>query len=509
MKKILNSIFALSLIVFAITGCRDEKIYTLKLNKTAYAFPDRVVGGAANSITINVEVTEGNSWSVELVDPTNDWVRIGDKTAESIVISVEDNRGSQRQAKLIFKSGIAERTFSVYQLPYESDMARYRDLYEAFMGTAISPNGKYIGGYNIDYNDAGQSVYTPIIIDVETDEWHYLPEVPETQYSINGAVAITNDGVLYLSENGGKGNVAFDLQNNVFSLRAPTGFKFAPEVSQVSADGKVVVGYAVKLSVDGPDTPPYDKGYWPVVWDENKEPRALGRPDLTLKGNQAWAGCMVRGISPDGKFMYGSAWDEEDDVIGGLITWDENGNVSEYLGGVFVGTTDKVHGYKTVEFIDDKGPYLKNVLTGGLLVRADTYNISETGKWIACIFVSEEKSGPNEVAITYHPAFYNTETKETTVFDEMGGVGSTVTDEGIGVVAEPATGGGYVVDVNAKATISGCGEWVKKNFGISGVPGYIRYFCTGGKTIYGMQPIAGGAGTDYGTYYVTVPKVQE
>lgn len=508
---ILKSIFAFAATALAVTGCKqpDEEI-SLKLSMSAYTFPADVAEGMENSVTIGV--TADKAWTVELENKADSWVKIGDMTSNSVIISADNNDGGQREAILVFKCGFAERKFTVYQFPYEKNMARYRDL-EFIMDAQISPNGKYAGGYTIDYDESGQSVYTPILVNVETDERIFLGKIKMSQHHITNTDAVSNDGTLYFSDGANGGSFSVDLNDNIVEMPRPTAFNWQPNVSQVSADGTTIVGFGVKTSIDGSEDAPYEYGYWPIVWND-LEPQTLTRPDKTFRGMKAWAGVMARGVSNDGNVIYGTAWATEENVVGGMTYWKKNGNGwtdVEWVGGVYKGTTDPVYVLTPTEFDDKDGKYSLN-LVDGFVTTAQSYNISETGKWIAGEFISESKSG-NSIATVVYPGFFNTETGESTIFKDMPGCGAVaVTDEGLGFVVSGANSGvavssGYVVDVNNKVSLGTCLEWIKGKYDINVTTGYVRYMCADGNTAFCLRVEGGGpGGSSVPAFYVTTPK---
>lgn len=502
---IIKSIFACAAIALVAVGCTAPKgdVHSLKLSKNAYTFPYGVPEGEKNSVTINVTAT--TDWSVKLANETETWVKIGEPTGNTVTISVDNNDGAQREAEVIFTAGVAKRTFTVYQLPYEKNMARYRDL-SFFLSSAISPNGKYAGGYDLNYDEADASVYTPIIVDIENDKWHYLSEIHSSSHHITSVDAIDDNGTIFFGDWANGGSFAVDLEDNLFEAQRPEGFDWAPQVSQVSSDGSVWVGYCTKGSIDG-DTA--DSGYWPIRW-ENREPIALPRPATTFRGEKSWGGTMARGVSNDGKVMYGTQWANEDNVIGGMISWDKSGDVY-WIGGKIKGTDTEVYTLTETEFIGDDGAYKMNLVTG-FITTSEVYNISETGKWITGTYIIEKKAGDNAISRRYYPGFYNTETNESTIFDDMEGWGGlSVTDEGIGTITNGGSNGspattGYVVDVNNKVKLGTCQEWIAEKFGTNVTAGYIRYICGGGETIWGIRMVAGGpGGASFPNWYVTKP----
>ena len=86
--------------------------------------------------------------------------------------------------------------------------------------------------------------------------------------------------------------------------------------------------------------------------------------------------------------------------------------------------------------VDALGEEYQYNLCDGVMTWAGAGNASPSGRWLAGTFCTETLSEDRrEVYTSYCPAFFNTETKTTVIFDELGGFGgSAVTDDGIGFV---------------------------------------------------------------------------
>lgn len=75
----------------------------------------------------------------------------------------------------------------------------------------------------------------------------------------------------------------------------------------------------------------------------------------------------------------------------------------------------------------------------------------------------------DEVLQANYPAFFNTETKTTTVFDEYAGcVAMGVTDDGLGLIGIQGMGvnSGFIVDLASKTKVDDMLPWIRSEFGI-------------------------------------------
>ena len=109
---------------------------------------------------------------------------------------------------------------------------------------------------------------------------------------------------------------------------------------------------------------------------------------------------------------------------------------------------------------------------------------------------------------TYYPAYFNTETGQTTVLEDYEGYGGCgVTDEGFAFMA--AVGGmggsGPVVNLENGATVAYASleEYVQERFGIN-VPsgGQFKYMAADGSVLLASTVIAAPWGADIATWYV-------
>src|SRR5699024_849079 len=109
--------------------------------------------------------------------------------------------------------------------------------------------------------------------------------------------------------------------------------------------------------------------------------------------------------SADGTVMYGTSWENYDY---GMLWWDETGT-PDWVG-------SDVRKVTPIKREDPLGNLVDYNLVDGVICWANQTQISPDGKWIAGTFRTEEYNAEsNEVYQTNYPAFFNTETRTTTV----------------------------------------------------------------------------------------------
>ena len=80
--------------------------------------------------------------------------------------------------------------------------------------------------------------YSPTIVDTETDEVYEFGPFPESLYYLHQTMAITDQGLLFISDGYNGGQIAIDTSGEIFIPEAPAGYRFRPEIQATSADGK-------------------------------------------------------------------------------------------------------------------------------------------------------------------------------------------------------------------------------------------------------------------------------
>lgn len=518
--NIIKHIAAVSLGVLLMTGCQTTEEQSLKLSTVMVPFSYK---GGSEIVEVVMEGSDVKSWDVDYApeDKEKTWVTLGEKNSSSIVINVIANTEYlERRAKFVFKSGAITRELTVVQMPFEDNIARYRNL-GAFNDSGISPNGKYAAGFITDVDPiTDKYLFYPVIIDVEKDKWHTLDPIPESEFSLDYVGAVTNKGEVFYDADGE--GLMIDLAGNRQKLAPMSGFKFAPVIQQVSEDGNTWVGYTVKKSVDGEMTEDYSKfeyGYWPILY-KNGIATALERPSKSVKGDYNWGGALARGVSANGEVIYGGGYGGDQHGDHSEAMWWKNGKVA------YVGQSNdnsEIDGWKknVVEIKSAEGSWNDKPFTfhygNYVQCTSESYNASPSGKYIAFTYVEEEMSGDDVKIARTFPAFFNTENETVLVIRELLGYhATTVTDDGIGFVTRGggeggAASGGVVVDVNNKGAIieQSVDSWIKKNYDGLTIPGngsLILHYNPTSKIVYGISNGSNAMNMGESTGFYVAPK---
>ena len=91
------------------------------------------------------------------------------------------------------------------------------------------------------------------------------------------------------------------------------------------------------------------------------------------------------------------------------------------------------------------------------------------------------------------PAFFNTETGKTYIFDEYSGSARSATDDGIGFIVNSGGASGYVVDIESGTQLGTTEQWIYDNYGITVPAGYIQRLCPNGMVLgYSVMNVGPG-----------------
>ena len=481
MKKTLTAsvAFAISLLFFA-TSCTDkgqETFHYVNLSQVACSF----LGEGSSPLAVDVKASPAQ-WTAT---PGATWVKIERTDERTLTITVDDNdTGAERNTTVMIDAGQASQTITVTQLPKDSAFARFRKLDTFQMGAAMSPSGRYAGGFTASIAPDDSFLYTPTIVDLETGEWHEFGPYPESVHYLHQTMAITDQGLLFISDGANGGQIAIDLTGNIFIPEA-AGYTNKPEVSQTSSDGKYWVGY-IQAGM-----------FKPLLWTEGTVAE-LPMPALNYRNEEFWAGVLAHGISANGEIIYGTSW-ENDDC--GMLYWKNNGTTVEEPR--WVG--DDIRRLTPVIVEDWMGEYEYN-LVDGCICTAETTKVSPSGKWIATTYRKEEVGSDGFIAYVQRPAFYNTETETTTVVEDYGeATGMHVTDDGIAFIGIGTMfiTEGKVYDLNTGTDLGNMADWVAENYGIIIPGGVIEYISADGRYIFGTSVNALGSGFD--DWYIAPP----
>ena len=295
------------------------------------------------------------------------WVTISDVTATSLTVEVIDNdTEGTREAEITVTSGAAEAAIRIVQVAKDYVFPRYRCHPEFQYGTAMSPSGRYAGGFYWEYDDESNLNCYPVVIDVATGEWTELGPYPQTLFSLFSTSCISDYGDLVIATEN-DGNVMFRLDGSYEEFKTPAGFTSNPQISQVAADG-TWVGWCGK-----------DGTSYPVKWVDGVAVE-LPKPALNYR-DEPIGDVQARGISADGRIVYGTTWDNLDF---GMVYWDEAGEV-HYVG-------EDVRYCRPVERPDGHGGTFTYNLCDGMWTTATNTNVSPNGKYIAGTYRIESLS---------------------------------------------------------------------------------------------------------------------
>ena len=456
MKKL--SFFAAAVILLA--GCTQApKNEYVKLSDAACTFR------AADNLPQTVRVNASGSWTAE---SGASWLTV-EQQADALVLTVADNDTDyDRSTEILIASGRAEASISVSQLAADSNIARLRVLKTFSGGTVMSKSGRYVGGIISELQPDESYCYYPVIIDLQTDEWTKTGPFPSALYMLLRPYAISDQGLFFCFNAQDGSSPGIDLQGNVIMPKQVEGFKLNPHVQGISEDGRIWVGYN--------QTGDYDNNnlFHPVKWVDGV-PELLPMPETSLRGVPFINGCMARGCSADGSVIYGSSWDNLDF---GMLYW-KDGKV-DWAGSDVRRIHTEINRYGEEEICVD-----------AMRCMADLTQISPNGTWIAGTYRTEEYDKENdEVLQANYPAFFNTETKTTTVFDEYAGcVAMGVTDDGLGLIGIQGMGlnSVFIVDLASKTKVDDMLPWIRSEFGIIISEGAIHYLTPDRQKVFGAK----------------------
>ena len=475
------------LLVSCTTDGGDEVQY-VKIGQNLCSF--RAEGNQPLEIDVKASPAE---WTVEAGAT---WVKAERTDNRTLTVTVEDNdTGSERSAVLTVTAGQAVQEIGIRQLAPDGAFARFRKLDTFAMGARMSPSGRYAGGFVISIAADDSYQYSPTIVDLETDEWHQFGPYPESVYALHQTMAITDQGLLFISDGTNGGQIAIDLTGDIFIPEAPADFQFRPEIQGTSADGNFWVGFGKK-----------EAGglYYPLLWIDGAA-QELSLPEKNYREEELRAGVMARSISANGEVIYGTSWDNSDF---GMLYWEKEGagfGRPQWVGEDVREITPTVMQYQ------DGTEYDYN-LVNGCICQAQLTKISPSGKWIATTYRTETPSANRQyVEYTYAAAFYNTETGTTTIVEDYGETtGVHVTDDGIGFIGIGTLGvsAGKVYDLNTHTDLGDTQDWVYDTYGIVIPGGYINHISADGRYVLGTSAQSSAGGTSFINWYIAPPRAK-
>lgn len=265
-------IFVCLLPAVVLSGCKtlgEVETHYVKLDYAEYSFR------AAGNQPLVVEVrTSPAEWSAE---SDASWCRYTEDEF-GLTITVDDNVAeAERRAVITVTAGTASQEIEVWQLGAETGVpSRYRYMIDYF-GGVISPNGKWFGAFYNDYDENDNTINYPVIINIETDKRIVLGPYPASMFGLADAMAITDQGTLYIDDSVNGGVVGFTPDGDYFLSQAAPGFSGATVIEGSALDGRVMVGWGTGS--------PEGYTYGPVkIVDGEYQPLPL--PELNYRGDE-------------------------------------------------------------------------------------------------------------------------------------------------------------------------------------------------------------------------------
>ena len=492
MRRILFNFIAAAICSSAfITGCTTEtkdNVHYVNLSQVACSF----LGEGNSPLAVDVKASPAQ-WTAT---PGATWVKIERTDERTLTITVDDNgTGAERNTTITIEAGQASQQIRVNQLPLDSEFARYRRLETFQMGAVMSPSGRYMGGFTASIAPDDSWQYSPTIVDTETDEVYEFGPFPESLYYLHQTMAITDQGLLFISDGYNGGQIAIDTSGEIFIPEAPAGYRFRPEIQATSADGKYWVGYAM-------DKNGHLGGlYHPLLWTDGV-PEVLPMPEKGFREQELTTGVMARGISANGEVAYGTSWENYDF---GMLYWKRNGNGFDAPQWVGKDVREMVSGVWT----RPDGREYEYTYVNGIICQAWNTQVSPSGKWIAGRYRKEfDPETEQPIDQEHYAAFYNTETEKTIIVEDYGESGGQfVTDDGIAFIGIGTFGvsTGRVYDLNTGIDLGSTQEWVYNNYGIIIPYGYINYITADGSVMLGTSAQESAMGISFIKWYIAPP----
>ena len=489
-----KNVFAGSMLLLAcvaLVACTTdsgEEVQYVKIGQNLCSF----LAEGNQPLEIDVKASPAE-WTVEAGAT---WVKAERTDGRTLTVTVDDNNtGAERSTTISIAADQASQEIRVNQLAKDNEFARYRKLDYLSKSGAMSPSGRYVGGYVATVGDDDVWLKSPTIIDLETDEVYEFGPYPETLYFMTQTICISDQGLLFIKDGNQGGMFVCDLEGNITKLEEVEGLSSgSPTVEATSADGKYWVGYAKEQN---------GGLYRPLLWTDGV-PEVLPMPEKGFRNQEFTTGVMARGISANGEIIYGTSWENSDF---GMCYWVNNGANTEKP--QWVGKDVREVG--VVKKTKDDGTEYDYTCVNGIICQAWNTQISPSGKWIAGRYRREfdpETKQALELKEQY-AAFYNTETEKTVIVKDYGeSTGQFVTDDGIAFIGigTMALSSGMVYDLNTGTDLGSTQDWIYDNYGIITTTGYGTYVSADGRYVLGtLAQAALIVGTKFISWYIAPP----
>ncbi len=464
MKKIIYIITFVLLISFSASSCTEIEI----INDYLHTSTSNCTFDSSGEQAVLVKIeTKGTAWEFE--NKAN-WLSVEKVDEETLKIRAnESEEFSVRTAIIYIRSGEFTQEIKASQFPIESKT----DVLDLPLGTGacISRNFKHIAYITIEYDEDYNPIVTAVQRDLETGETKEIPVI-ENEYGspFSAIVAISDDGeTLLYGDYASTGSVIYK-NGKATTVTLPEGYN-TPSVSNMSADGSIMVGYA------------YDDNYkiFPIKWT-NMVPEVLDHPK-TMLGNDIYAGSLARGCSADGRVIYGSEWDQWS-----VIYWIDE---ELHFPGEEFASKINIDGFDYIT---------------ALKLQAEKATISQNGRYIVCYYSQYSVLNTFEVNEVVYPAIIDTETGDAKIFrNRVDASSSSVTNDGIIFAATPSYGStsSFVIDSNTGVDYS-LSEWMQNNAGIAMDDKRIVYgISADGSAFFGQKITPTPFGTSNPFWYIS------
>ena len=485
LRPTLYALCTVALVSVISVSCTKERLEEqyVKLEQAVCSF----YGSDNEPLEIGI-ISNTAAWEVE---SNAAWLEaVKSEDGDTIILTAADNETeSERNATVTVTAGEAIQKITVTQLGMTYDMPRYRKLTDIQKMGVVSPSGKYIGGFAATAT-GDTYIFHPIIIDTYTNEEYRCGDIPQSQFDLGQAMAISDDGLLFINDGFNGVDVVFDRDGNYFTVEAP-GY-IVPQVQGTGANGTYWVGF-------GMVGPAEARQYRPLLWID-RQVQELKMPDKNFRGEDFVTGIMARGISANGEVIYGTTWDNNDF---GMVYWKDFNDKAQYVG-------KDVHEITPVTMVMPDGVTEYDThIANGMVCTAELLQISPSGKWIAGSYRIEEVS-ENRQAINYtrYAAFYNTETEKTIIVDSYGeSTGMRATEDGIAFIGlgSMAITNSVVYDLNSGTDLGSAQDWVYENYGINIPGGVINFINEKEDVIFGTYAATGAMGVEFKSFYIAPP----
>ena len=195
-----------------------EEVQYVKIGQNLCSF----LAEGNQPLVIDVKASPAE-WTVEAGAT---WVKAERTDSRVLTVTVEDNgTGSERSAVLTVTAGQAVQEITVRQLPQDGAFARFRKVDYFSQNGAMSPSGRYVGGYTVSIAADDSFLKSPTIIDLETGETYQSGPYPEAVYFLTQTMCISDQGLLFIVDGNQGGTFVCDLEGNITKLEAVEGFR--------------------------------------------------------------------------------------------------------------------------------------------------------------------------------------------------------------------------------------------------------------------------------------------